>query len=423
MGLHHGTSGGAAPSPEVRISVSEELERILESSGFRNSEQSKRLLRYLVEHSLDGQWEQLKERAIGAALFGREPGYDSNDDPIVRVRANEIRKRLARYYQAQGETVPGVRFDVPAGAYRVEFQVAAAPPEQELAAAVPAVVEPPTPAKRRTRRPWFAASTVLLVVLLAVSGFWFSRGDILDEFWGPALRSNTPVILCSGHPVVYRFSREFYSRRQGPKMDHFKLQTDPVHLGPDETIFGRDIVAVPNQYVGLGTAHALARLSAWLAGKNKDSEIRFGNDVSFTELRKSPAVLIGAFQNRWTAEFTRGLRFVFETADGVPGIRDTGTGKVWQLPQLKDSGETDEDYLIISRISDSETGQFLIAVAPITQYGCQAVAEILTRPGLLTQALAKAKPGWQQRNLQLLYHVQVIGQAPGPPKLLALHEW
>lgn len=416
MASAHSTSGTHPPfSPELRATIHSEVEAILESVEFRNSEQSKRLLRYLVEHSLEAQRDQLKERAIGVALFGREAGYDSNEDPIVRVRANEIRKRLGKYYQ-EHPAPPAVRLKVPAGAYRVEFQVVA-PPE---------VAEPLTPVvpERPRRVPRWSITGAGLVVLAAVAVFHFtSQGNVLDDFWRPALNSTSPVILCSGHPVVYQFTREFHHRMQGPQADHYRVQTDPIRLEPDQTISGKDIVAVQNQYVGLGTAHALARTSAWLGSKHKDSEIRFGNDLSFNELRKSPAVLIGAFQNRWTLEFTRGLRFVYETTSGVPGIRDTQTGKQWLLPQLKDTGETNEDYILISRISNSDTGQFLILVAPLTQYGCQSVGEILTKPALLAEALKGAKPGWQKRSLQLLYHVQVIGQAPGPPKLLALHEW
>lgn len=419
MGSPHAASGSSPPPvPNLRAAVQEELDAILESPGFRNSEQSKRLLGYLVEHSLAGEWERLKERAIGVALFGREPGYDSNEDPIVRVRANEIRKRLARFYQ-DCAAPPRVRFDVPPGGYRVEFAV-------PLEAPAPAATAAASVERRPWKRPrlWWPAAGVLCAALAA----WFllARGlshDPLDDFWRPALANASPVILCTGHPVVYRFTFDFFRREQGAGTDHGHAQTDPVLLRPGQQIQASDIVTVPNQYVGLGTAHALARLSAWFASRHKDSEIRVGNDLSFADLRKSPAVLIGAFQNRWTIEFSRGLRFVFVTVEGVPGIRDTQTGKQWLLPQLKDDGSTDEDYLVISRIFNSNTGQFMVAVAPVTQYGAQAAGEILTRPATLAEGLKQASPGWQHRNLQLLYHVQIIGQAPGPPKLLALHEW
>src|ERR1700733_10547942 len=102
MGVTRSDSESILPKgsgSDLRALAHEELERILQSADFRQSEQSKRLLRYLVEQSLDGRQDLLRERAIGTALFGRETGYDTNESPIVRVRANEIRKRLAKYYQ------------------------------------------------------------------------------------------------------------------------------------------------------------------------------------------------------------------------------------------------------------------------------------------------------------------------------------
>ena len=90
------------------------------AKSFCNSRQSDKLLRYLVKHSLDNRDELLRERVIGVDVFGREPGYDTNEESIVRVRANELRKRLAKYYQDL-KTQPSLRFTIPAGSYRVEF--------------------------------------------------------------------------------------------------------------------------------------------------------------------------------------------------------------------------------------------------------------------------------------------------------------
>jgi len=65
----------------------------------------------------------------------------------------------------------------------------------------------------------------------------------------------------------------------------------------------------------------------------------------------------------------------------------------------------------------------LLVVAGLTQYGSQAAGEIVTNPSLLDAALANAKPGWQRRNLQMLFHVRVVNHTPGPPRLIAVYEW
>src|SRR5437870_8251995 len=89
----------AAPSPDT---VREELIRILASHEFRTSKRSQEFLRYVVEHTLSGQSDLLKERTIGIEVFGRSTSYDPSEDATVRVKAGEVRKRLGLYYANQG---------------------------------------------------------------------------------------------------------------------------------------------------------------------------------------------------------------------------------------------------------------------------------------------------------------------------------
>src|SRR5512134_476872 len=91
-----------ADTPEKRDAVREHLERILVSSVFRNSRRYASVLRYVVERTLDGSADSLKERTIGIEVFGRAPDYDTTTDHAVRSAVAEIRKRLAQYYLDEG---------------------------------------------------------------------------------------------------------------------------------------------------------------------------------------------------------------------------------------------------------------------------------------------------------------------------------
>jgi hypothetical protein len=405
-------AGTTRRDPEHRILVLAELERILESPPFRNSQQSQRLLRHLVERSLEGRFEELKERVIGVELFGRETGFDTNDDPIVRVRATEVRKRLSRYYEGLAEA-PRVRLELPAGAYRVEFRMA-----QKGAG------EAGETPRRRLRAFHLKRVGFGLLAAAAVGGAFLyeHRGPrIEDEFWAPVTGAKGKVIVCTGHPVVYRFTTDFLLRRGGA--DFLGKQTSVIELRPEEVISGRDVVAVPDQYIGLGSAHAVARIVSFLAQKGKESDIRFGDDISFTDLRQAPAVLV-SFANRWVFDISRNLPLAPELGpDGRSRIVHRQTGQRWDLPRLQDNGRTDEDYILVTRNLGSESGQGLLVVAGLTQYGSQAAGEIVTNPSLLDAALANAKPGWQRRNLQMLFHVRVVNHTPGPPRLIAVYEW
>jgi len=52
-----------------------------------------------VEQTLAGNEDNLKERTLGVEVFHRTPDYDTNLDPVVRLCAGEVRKRIAQYYQ------------------------------------------------------------------------------------------------------------------------------------------------------------------------------------------------------------------------------------------------------------------------------------------------------------------------------------
>src|SRR3984885_3331357 len=97
-----------------------ELERILNNKLFRGSSRSKQFLSYVVRNSLDGHLENLKERTIGTEVFERDPNYATGDDPVVRVNAGEVRRRLEQYYYGAPTDTP-VRIEIPLGSYIPEF--------------------------------------------------------------------------------------------------------------------------------------------------------------------------------------------------------------------------------------------------------------------------------------------------------------
>ena len=82
-----------------KAAVRRQLERLLANPAFKNSKRYPALLRFVVERVLDGHMDALKERTLGIEVFHRDPDYDTNQDPVVRTTAVEVRKRLAQYYQ------------------------------------------------------------------------------------------------------------------------------------------------------------------------------------------------------------------------------------------------------------------------------------------------------------------------------------
>jgi hypothetical protein len=118
------TSNGAGKSQASQAvdaaAVRAQLERILLSAPFRNSKRYPAFLRYVVEQELSGASSELKERTIAIDVFGKDPYYDPAADPVVRISAGEVRKRLAQYYQEVADPAQ-LRIELPVGSYRPEF--------------------------------------------------------------------------------------------------------------------------------------------------------------------------------------------------------------------------------------------------------------------------------------------------------------
>src|SRR5579872_1784221 len=101
------------PEPDT-AAVRKHLAEVTEGAAFKGSHRSAQFLRYIVEQSLDGHLDSLKERVIGVELFGRSPAYDTGEDAIVRVTASDVRKRLLQHYGQYGAT-SGLRITLQIG--------------------------------------------------------------------------------------------------------------------------------------------------------------------------------------------------------------------------------------------------------------------------------------------------------------------
>jgi TolB-like protein len=151
------------PVPADLDAVRAQLERILASPGFANADRLSRFLRFVVERTLAGEGDQLKEYRLGTEVFDRPSDYDPRLDSIVRVEARRLRSKLAEYYDGPGRSDPTI-IRVEKGGYAATFETA--PPESSPAAAASRSSRPPQP------RRWLAFALVLAGVLVAGFAGW-----------------------------------------------------------------------------------------------------------------------------------------------------------------------------------------------------------------------------------------------------------
>lgn len=94
---------------------------LLAHHSFRESERHRRLLKFLVESTLSGRSDELKEFVIAAEVWGRDVSFDPRINSTVRVEVGRLRARLERYYSGDGSSDP-IRFRIPVGGYTVVFE-------------------------------------------------------------------------------------------------------------------------------------------------------------------------------------------------------------------------------------------------------------------------------------------------------------
>jgi hypothetical protein len=413
---------------ESRHEIHRALQLILRSPSFRNSERCKQFLKYVVENSIEGQSELLKERLIGIEVFGLPADYETGDHPIVRVQAGEVRKRLQQYYDASETTLP-VQIELPTGSYAAHFRFAkeAKVPFKPL---TPSSVPEVGPLKKT------AFSRVLIIVILVFASFsaciafymhWMqpARSD-LDKFWSPAYTFKGPILICFAQPVVYVPGNSLFQRFQSRDPHAFQSFTDrktkPLPLKSDEQIIWGDMALSPDQGLAAGDVYAAQRITAFLEENHKKTQTRIGNDYTFEDLRNSPSVLIGAVDNKWSIQLTSKLRFAFLETDPAGIVEQIPGGRQWHNA-FDQRGRLLQDHAIIARLLDSETGQFTIIVAGVWASGTQAGAEFVTDNAVLSQALKTAPQGWEKRNLEIVLETDVTDLISSPPRVVAAYFW
>ncbi len=143
------------------------VDAICKGPTFRTSAKSCQFLRYIVQHTLDGKVDELKERLIGIVLLGRQTSYDTGSDAGVRVRANDVRKRLAAYYAANSSELE-FTLDLPAGSYVPRFYMLRDSHGTESDAEVSVVAEPHHGQAMLPEAPYLSLQLLALPTLVAL---------------------------------------------------------------------------------------------------------------------------------------------------------------------------------------------------------------------------------------------------------------
>ncbi|MBD3377893.1 hypothetical protein GF406_22885 [candidate division KSB1 bacterium] len=159
----------------------ETLDKILNSHAIALTQIEQELLEYLFKATLNKT--EIKEASIAIDVFKRTIGFNSADDPIVRVRVYNIRKKLHTFYLTDGKN-DKIRLSIPKGRYELIFEHLA----------------PPTPKKQTVYGKKYLMILFVLVFILLLSNiyFWQKSIDLKNS-------SKSPSTVPSHHPMWTRF--------------------------------------------------------------------------------------------------------------------------------------------------------------------------------------------------------------------------
>lgn len=418
-----------------------ELEAILASPHFCNSKRYPTLLRYIVENTLAGKLDLLKERTLGVEVFERPPTYDTNTDTVVRYSAGEVRKRLLLYYSEHGSPT-GIRIFLPAGSYIAEFlhepeghleaddetELGTTPLPHADAEAHAGIEEhgprqtalvigaieaghlaPGTAAIPAHLRPagkglWWAS----LVLVAAVTGaaiagwYWWKPRPVqpqsaVDAFWAPVLRDQRTLIICTGSSVFA-----------------------PQNYSGVETA-GKDI---DYTFVSMQIASAISQVSSTTEHFGTPTQLASAATASLLDLREHSIALLGGYNNQWTLRFVEPLRFHFVEGDGIREIIVDGTHPEtrWER-DISVPYSSADDYALMARFRDATIDGWVVVLAGLGRNGTEAAAQFATSPHYLQLLEDRLGGRFANRNIEAVLKVNVIDGKTGAPSLLAVHSW
>lgn len=408
------------PCSEVeKGAVQQQLELLLASPLFHSSKRYPRFLRFVVARALAGQTDQLKERVLGVEIFDRPADYDTNTDPIVRVTAAEIRKRIEHYYQDPKHNHE-IRMFLPSGSYAPQFYwpghpTGLATTSLELASegADAIQVQPPAalpviPESKRVfaSRRRLAFTLAALAVVIASAAIWeVPRPAVLKQFWEPFINSPNPVLICVADQSQYSTIR-------------LRDAADPSHE-----------ITLPDTMVALiiDDVSPLVNVAALLRTYGKTSRVLAESNTTLTDLRRAPSIFIGAFDNRWTLRLTSPLHFHFanDAAMNKLWIEDrSNPGKHnWMMDRTIQQTGTYSDYAIVARFVDPNIEQLVVVGAGIGRGGTVAAGEFLVDENRMEEMLKQVPGDWKRKNVEIVLETQVIGDRSGPPRISAIYVW
>jgi hypothetical protein len=407
--------------------IEEQLQRIQDGPLFRQGLRCTSFLDYVVRKTLAGDQDALKERLVGVEAFGRPTEYDLNADPIVRVTAGEVRKRLAQYYYDPAHQNE-LRIELRPGSYIPSFvylketsrpeeisdsSMLLPPVAIELAPRNPletplAFIAPVAVASQQSHSNRWKTTAIFLLLALVITiaaGIVprVGRQHSIDVFWQPVVQANGTALITMGNVVAM-------------------VNSNAIAPAPF-TISGHPLSSDP---IAVSDAQAMSSIQQVLSERSKASTLQSSTSTSFSDLQKGPDVLISGFNNPWTMRITDALHFHFvHNSISVYSIEDrtNPTAHSWTVDTSHPFAQMNYDYGLVARFHDPTTGQLMVVVAGLGENGTVAASRLISDEKYLNELKKANHLPTPEQNFEAVVSSQIIDGRPGPPRVVATYIW
>lgn len=437
-----------AQDPAQLKALRAHLEEVIHGEVFGGSPRGQQFLRHVVEKTIAGDLDSLKERVIGIELFHRSPSYNKSEDAIVRVTASDVRKRLLQHYTEHGNKT-GFRIDIQPGSYIPEVLWAssngsAAASTAGSAATAPLEPVPSAPERAKnlrslihTKGAILSVSSILGLLTLAFwAGYATHKPDAQKDF-----RSLLPwaSILGTGRELRIVPSDADFATEQDITKHAISLSdyANEKYL-PDGTELSPEVRSFCLKYLrGTRTADIdlpiVANIVSLVRPAGKRVQIRSARQMRTGDFQSDDDfVLLGSpVANPWLEMFEPQLdfRFIFTnetTLQSIENVRPRGNELKLYTPQgggFDVKPATGVAYAIVGFVQNPHKSGHVLILAGTGAEGTWAASQLVMNPTDLANTLRACdrKQNEPLQNFEILLKVNMMAGSPTNTELVACH--
>jgi hypothetical protein len=406
-----------------------EVDRILQSEEFRNSEVVRRLLIYLTEQAVSGAADHLKEYTVAVEGLGKPTTYDPQHNSAVRIQVGRLRQKLTEYYRGEGKedevivTLPKGRFRLTCEHRQVVEQVVL--PLPFFAPPSPVEVE-----KTSSRLPVRALGLGLCAGLLLSAclflGWHQMQGDAktasgwtpdLEALWAPFIESQRPLILSIEDPLFVEMQSNPGIYYRDRSMNDWKDAENSPGVKKLAEAFGKTQLQPSRYYTAFGESDASFRLGQLLGTRKNIFSMARSSQLSWQQLADNNIVFVGV-QNLFFEQLL-GMPVEPELVANLQGVRNTrpapGEPEMYADRYTTAPSEQGVVYALVTHVPGPRGSNDVESFTSIRSPGYVGAVQFFTDPKsarIVVHHLKEKAGGEMPRSYQVLLKISFKDDVP-----------